>query len=99
MEDSAMKHDKHSRKKSKVNQVGDRTNMGERENKELEEDSLGTKICKELEIEEFERTEEYICSTAQGLGIFQQEIGIEINQDGLTSPKYDKPKGKWVGDL
>ena len=33
-------------------------------------------------------------STAQELGIFQQELGIEMNQEGLTSPKYGKPKGK-----
>ena len=94
MEDSARKQDKQNEEKSKVNQEGKQTNMEEREIKTLEEDSIGSKICKELEMEEFERTEECICPTVQELGIFQQELGIAMNQEGLTTPNYGKPKGK-----
>lgn len=68
--------------------------MGEIENKELEEDKLGIKICKELEMEEFERTGECMVSTAQEMDIFQQEFGIHMNHEVLTSPICSKPKGK-----
>ena len=94
MEDNERKQDNQQKKKSKVNQENIQTNTGERENKGLEEDYLGIKICRELEIEEFERSEEGNTSTAQELGIVQQELGIEMNQEGLSSPIYGKPKRK-----
>ena len=80
--------------KIKDNQEGEQTNWGVRENKEIEEDTLGIKICQELEMEDIDRTEDGNISTTQELDIFQQELGIEMNQEGLTSPKYGKPKRK-----
>jgi hypothetical protein len=45
-------------------------------------------------MEEFERSEEGICPTGHELGILQQELGIAMNQEGLTTPNYGKPKAK-----
>ena len=41
-----------------------------------------------------ERTEECTVSKAQEMDIYQQELGIFMNQEGRTSPVYGKPKGK-----
>ena len=57
-------------------------------------DDLRDKICSELESEEFEKIEECSSPTEQDLGIYLQKFGIYMNQEGLTTPVYGKPKGK-----
>lgn len=97
LEDSEMKKLKQSGIKTKDKQEGDRKISGEAtavENKEFEEDNIGNQIYKELELEESDKTEEGFTLTEQEQGIYQQELGIQMNQEGLTHPNYGKPKGE-----
>ena len=94
LEDRARKPENQNEEKLCDIQEGKQTKKGEKENETLEKDSLGHKICQELEMEEFERSEEGICPTGHELGILQQELGIAMNQEGLTTPNYGKPKAK-----
>ena len=64
------------------------------EQKNLELDGLRDKICSELEDGEFEKIEDCSSPTQQDLGIYHQEFGILMNQEGLTSPIYGKLKRK-----
>ncbi len=63
MEDSLMKQKKQIGNKSKISQEEGRISKGnltELNHDDLEKDGLEDKICRELEIEEFERIEDCI---------------------------------------
>ena len=60
----------------------------------LGKDGPGDRICRELEAEEFEESEDYIPPLGQDLEIYPKELGLLMNQEGKISPITGKPKGK-----
>ena len=68
--------------------------LKETEKKDMDLNGLQDKICIELEDGEFEKIEDCSSPIQQDLGIYHQEFGILMNQEGLTSPRYGKLKRK-----
>ena len=99
MEDRLRKQDTQIGSKIKTCQGKDRLSKEKPSGSEQnnpERDDLGDKICKELEAEEFENIDDWTTPTVHDLDVYQQELGLYMNQEGLTSPNFGKPKRKRV---
>ena len=97
MEDRLRKQDAQIGSKTKTCQGKDRPSKEKPSGSEQnnpERDDLEDKICKELEAEEFENIDDWTTPTVHDLDVYQQELGLYMNQEGLTSPNFGKPKSK-----
>ena len=62
---------------------------------ELDKSDIGCKVFNELNMEEFGKIGEITTPSGHTpIDLYQQELGLHMNQEGLSSPVYGKLKGK-----
>ena len=97
MEDSLLELDKLNRNESEITKGTNRTSVGcmvEHKTEASDKEEIGIKIGREIENEEFGKKGDTEISPGYDMEENQQELGLYMNQEGLSSPIFGKIKGK-----
>ena len=95
MEDSLLELDKLNRNESEITKGTNRTSVGcmvEHKTEASDKEEIGIKIGREIENEEFGKKGDTEISPGYDMEENQQELGLYMNREGLSSPIFGKIK-------